>query len=119
MVGTIKSGHILNRTPLGFKRIDKKLVQNLITKDIIVRVFDLYLEGKSHQTIANIYSKEKVLGKTNWYDSTIQKILSYELYKGDFVNDKRTKTPTYYENVVDPIVSKKMARSKVCVSFDY
>ncbi len=55
----IKAGHIPNRTPLGFKRIDKKLVPDLITKDVIVRVFDLYLEGKSHQTIANIYNKEK------------------------------------------------------------
>ena len=107
MVGAIKSGHIPNRTPLGFKRIDKKLVPDLITKDVIVRVFDLYLEGKSHQTIANIYNKEQVLGKTNWYDSTIQKILSNELYKGDFVNGRRTKRPTYYENVVAPIVSKE------------
>ena len=107
MVGAIKSGHIPNRTPLGFKRIDKKLVPDPLTKDVIVRVFDLYLEGKSHQTIANIYNKEKVLGKTNWYDSTIQKILSNELYKGDFVNGKRTKHPTYYENVVEPIVSKE------------
>ena len=107
MVGAIKSGHIPNRTPLGFKRIDKKLVPDSFTKDVIVRVFDLYLEGKSHQTIANIYNKEQVLGKTNWYDSTIQKILSNELYKGDFVNGKRTKYPTYYENVVESIVSKE------------
>ena len=107
MVGAIKSGHIPNRTPLGFKRIDKKLVPDPLTKDVIVRVFDLYLEGKSHQTIANIYNKEKVLGKTNWYDSTIQKTLSNELYKGDFINGRRTKHPTYYENVVAPIVSKE------------
>lgn len=59
MVGAIKSGHIPNRTPLGFKRIDKKLVPDPLTKDVIVRVFDLYLEGKSHQTISNIYNKEK------------------------------------------------------------
>lgn len=65
------------------------------------------MEGKSHQTIGNIFNKEQVLGKTNWYDSTIQKILSNELYKGDFINGKRTKHPTYYENVVEPIVSKE------------
>lgn len=29
------------------------------------------------------------------------------LYKGDFVNGKRTKHPIYYENVVEPIVSKE------------
>ena len=107
MVGAIKSGHIPNRSPLGFTRDNKKLVPDLLTKDIIVRVFDLYLEGKSHQTIANIFNKEQVLNKTNWYDSTIQKILSNELYKGDFVNGKRTKHPMYYENVVEPIVSKE------------
>lgn len=107
MVGAIKNGHIPNRTGLGFKRENKKLVPDPLTKDIIVRIFDLYLEGKSHQAIANIYNKEKVLGKTNWYDSTIQKILSNELYKGDYVNGKRTKHPTYYENVIEPIVSKE------------
>ena len=107
MAGAIKNGHIPNRTGLGFKRENKKLVPDPLTKDIIVRIFDLYLESKSHQAIANIYNKEKVLGKTNWYDSTIQKILSNELYKGDYVNDKRTKHPTYYENVIEPIVSKE------------
>ena len=107
MAGAIKNGHIPNRTGLGFKRENKKLVPNPLTKDIIVRIFDLYLESKSHQAIANIYNKEKVLGKTNWYDSTIQKILSNELYKGDYVNGKRTKHPTYYENVIEPIVSKE------------
>ena len=106
MVGAIKSGHIPNRTCLGFKRINKKLVPDPITKDIVIRVFDLYLEGKSHQAIANIYNNENVLGKT-WYDSTIQKILSNELYKGDFVNGKKSKHSTYYENVVEPIVSKE------------
>ena len=107
MACAIKNGHIPNRTGLGFKRENKKLVPDPLTKDIIVRIFDLYLEGKSHQAIANIYNKEKVLGKTNWYDSTIQKILSNELYKGDYVNGKRTKHPTYYENVIEPIVSKE------------
>ena len=107
MVGAIKSGHIPNSSPLGFTRDNKKLVADPLTKDIIVRVFDLYLEGKSYQTIANIFNKEQVLNKTNWYDSTIQKILSKELYKGDFVNGKRTKHAIYYENVVEPIVSKE------------
>lgn len=76
-----------SRTTLGYKRENKKLVPNPLTKDIVVRVFDLYLEGKSHQKIANIYNKENVLGKT-WRDSTIQKILSNEIYKGDYIHVK-------------------------------
>ncbi|MBP3920980.1 MAG: recombinase family protein [Bacilli bacterium] len=107
MVGAIKAGHIPNKTPIGFKRDNKKLVPDPLTKDIVVRMYDLYLEGKSYQSIANIYNKEEILGRTNWKDSTIQKIMTNELYKGDFVNGKRTKKPTYYENVVEPIVSKE------------
>ena len=36
-----------------------------------------------------------------------KKILSNELYKGDFIHGKRTKHSTYYENVVELIVSKE------------
>ena len=107
MVGAIKAGHIPNKTPIGFKRDNKKLVPDPLTKDIVIRMYDLYLEGKSYQAIANIYNKEQILGRTNWKDSTIQKIMTNELYKGDFVNGKRTKHPTYYENVVEGIVSKE------------
>ena len=106
LAGAIKQGHLPSRTTLGYKRENKKLVPNPLTKDIVVRVFDLYLEGKSHQKIANIYNKENVLGKT-WRDSTIQKILSNEIYKGDYIHGKRTKHPTYYENVVEPLVNKE------------
>lgn len=107
MVGAIKAGHIPNKTPIGFKRDNKKLVPDPLTKDIVIRMYDLYLEGKSYQAIANIYNKEQILGRTNWKDSTIQKIMTNELYKGDFVNGKRTKHHTYYENVVEGIVSKE------------
>ena len=107
MVGAIKAGHIPNKCPLGFKRNNKKLVPDPLTKDIIVRIYDLYLEGKSYQSIANIYNEEKVLGKTNWRDSTINHIITNELYKGDYLHGKRTKKPTYYENVVEPLVSKQ------------
>ena len=107
MVGAIKAGHIPNKCPLGFKRNNKKLVPDPLTKDIVIRVFDLYLEGKSYQTIANIYNEEKVLGKTNWRDSTINHIITNELYKGDYLHGKRTKKPMYYENVVEPLDSKQ------------
>ena len=107
MAGAIKQGHIPNRAPLGYTRDEKKLVPNPLTKDVPIRIFNLYLEGNSHQKIANILNNEKVLGRTNWLDSTVQKILTNEVYKGDFVHGKRTKHPTYYENVVEPLVSKE------------
>ena len=47
-----------------------------------------------------------MFGKTNWKDSTILKIIENPIYKGDFIHGKRTKNPTYYEDVVEPLVSK-------------
>ena len=108
LAGAIKAGNIPHKAPFGYKRIDKKLVPDEATKDDIVRIFNLYHEGNSYQTISNIYNNEKVLGKTNWKDSTILKIIENEIYKGDFVHGKRTGNPTYYEGVVEPIVSKEL-----------
>ncbi len=108
LAGAIKCGHIPHVAPLGYKHEDKKLVIDYSTKDIIVRIFDLYYNGYSYQKISNVFNEEKVLGKDNWRDSTIQTILENEIYKGDFVHGKRTKHPTYYEDVVEPIVSKEM-----------
>ena len=108
LAGAIKEGHIPHKAPFGYKRVDKILVPDESTKNDIIRIFNLYHEGNSYQTISNIYNKEKVMGKTNWKDSTILKILSNEIYKGDFVHGKRTNNPTYYENVVEPIVTKEL-----------
>ena len=108
LVGAIKEGHIPHKAPFGYKRVDKILVPDESTKDDIIRIFNLYHEENSYQTISNIYNKERVMGKTNWKDSTILKIISNEIYKGDFVHGKRTNNPTYYENVVEPIVTKEL-----------
>ena len=108
LAGAIKSGHIPHVAPLGYKHEDKRLVIDYSTKDIVVRIFDLYYNGYSYQKISNLFNEEKVLGKDNWRDSTIVTILENEIYKGDFVHGKRTKNPTYYEDVVEPIISKEM-----------
>ena len=108
LAGAIKEGNIPHKAPFGYKHINKKLVPDPITKDLAIRIFNLYYEGNSYQTIANIYNEEQVNGKKNWRDSTILKILENEIYKGDFVHGKRTDNPTYYENVVEPLVSKEL-----------
>ena len=80
--GAIKAGHIPARAPLGYKHVDRLLVPDPLTKDIIIRIFNLYFEGCTYFKIAKIYNDEKVLGKTNWRDTTILKIISNEIYKG-------------------------------------
>ena len=108
LAGAIKNGHIPHIAPLGYKHEDRKLVIDYSTKDVIVRIFDLYYNGLSYKKISNLFNEEKVLGKDNWRDSTIVNILQNEIYKGDFVHGKRTNHPTFYEDVVEPIVSKEM-----------
>ena len=107
MAGAIKQGHIPHVTPLGYKRNGKKLAIDYSTKDIVIRIFDLYYNGYSYQKISNIFNEENVLSK-KWRDSTIQTILENEIYKGDFVHGKKTQHPTYYEDVAPAIVSKEM-----------
>ena len=107
LAGAIKVGHIPHHAPLGYKHEDKKLVIDYSSKDVVVRIFNMYHDGLSYKKISNILSDEKVLGKTNWRDSTILNLLENPIYKGDFLHGKRTKHPIYYENVVEPIVTKE------------
>ena len=108
LAGAIKAGHIPHQSPLGYKRENKTLVPDLTTKDVVIRIFEMYHSGLSYKKISNILNDERVLDKTNWRDSTIVGILQNEIYKGDFVHGKKTKKPTYYENVVEPIISKEL-----------
>ncbi len=114
LTGAIKSGHIPGTCPLGYKRdITKKMVIDETTKDIVIRIFNLYLQGKSYQTIANILNEEKVLEPKKWDDSTIEKIINNKIYVGDYERFKRVakeqgKEPVIYPNVVEPIITRAM-----------
>lgn len=77
LAGAIKCGHIPHIAPLGYKHEDKKLVIDYATKDVIVRIFDLYYNGYSYQKISNLFNEEKVLGKDNLRDSTILKLAKF------------------------------------------
>ena len=71
LAGAIKVGHIPHQAPLGYKHEDKKLVIDYATKDVVIRIFNMYHDGLSYKKISNILNEEQVLGKTNWRDSTI------------------------------------------------
>lgn len=61
-----------------------ELVVNEIEKDIVNRVFDLYLEGNSMVKIARMFNIEKVPTKRggDWSQATIKSILTNPLYIG-------------------------------------
>ena len=112
--GAIKSGHLPGKIPLGYKKDgNKKTVIDETTKDIVIKIFNMYLAGKSYQQIANIFNKEKVLVPKKWRDSTIQKIIENRVYMGDYEQYKRigkaqSIEPIIYMNVVEPIISRAM-----------
>lgn len=115
LTGAIKAGHLPSNAPLGYKRVDKKVVIDEATKGVIERIFELYLQGKSYQTIANIFNEEKVLfpEKKKWTDSVIENIINNRLYIGDYERYKRVgkeqgKETEIFMNVVEPIISRAM-----------
>ncbi len=108
--GAIKSGHLPGIVPLGYKKdSNKKTVIDETTKDIVVRIFNMYLEGKSYQQISNTLNKEKVLAPKLWRDTTIMKMIDNKVYMGDYEKGKSNNKDTLvYMNVVEPIISRAM-----------
>ena len=108
--GAIKAGHLPGVLPLGYTKKDKKTIIDESVKDVIIRVFDLYLIGKSYQQISNLFNEEEVLKPKKWYDSTIQKILDNKIYMGDYEQYKRIKgqESVIHENIVEPIISREI-----------
>ena len=111
--GAIKAGHIPGKVPLGYYRdTDKTLKVDITTKDIVLRIFELYLEGKSYQTISNILNEEKVLSPNNkkWCDSTIDRIINNKIYMGDYEKYKydTDKETELFVDVVPPIITRAM-----------
>ena len=111
--GAIKAGHIPGKSPLCYYRDKYKTLKNdNSTKDVVVRIFEMYLEGKSYQTIVNILNKEKVLYPEvkHWIDSSINRIINNKIYMGDYErykydNDRETEL---FMDVVPAIITRAM-----------
>ena len=110
--GAIKSGHIPGQRPFGYKSAeDKRMVIDNATRPYVEKIFDMYLEGKSFQQIANYFKENNIYPKKNWKDTTIQKIIDNKIYMGDYEQYKRIGKQEYlqpivYMNVVEPIISR-------------
>ena len=110
--GAIKSGHIPGQRPFGYKSADdKKMIIDNATRPYVEKIFDMYLEGKSFQQIANYFEENNIYPKKKWKDTTIQKIIDNKIYIGDYEQYKRigkqeNLEPIVYMNVVEPIISR-------------
>lgn len=114
LVGAIKSGHVPGIKPVGYMNSEyKRMTIDPVAAPVVKRVFEMYLEGKSFQTICNTFVEENVYPGKPWYDSTIQSIIDNKIYMGDYeqyktIGKKEKKEPILYKDVVEPIVSRAM-----------
>ena len=112
--GAIKSGHIPGQRPFGYtKSEEKKMVIDPTTRPYVEKIFNMYLEGKSFQQIANYFNDSNIYPEKKWRDTTISKIIDNRIYMGDYeqykrIGKKNNIAPIVYMNVVEPIISRAM-----------
>ncbi len=108
LVGAAKKGHLMGKPPLGYDKIKetKELVINVIEAEVVKRIFRMYLDGMAVCSICKIFNEEKLLNR-KWPTTTIDKILSNQLYIGNMEYGKRTNGDTQiFEDVVPAIIDK-------------
>ena len=77
-----------------------------VKADVVRRIFRLYLDGLSVCAICKLFNEEEVLNR-HWATTTVDKILSNQLYIGNMVHGKRGKGEIQiFENVVPFIIDK-------------
>ena len=108
MDGALKAGHIPGKVPYGYKKNGKQLEIDPISSLVIKEIYDLYSKGNSYFVISEKLNKEKALGKTNWFDGTIRKMIMNPIYMGDYIARRGQPTEKYYENIVPPIIDKEL-----------
>ena len=114
----------------GFSNVNGKLEIKESEAEVVRRIFDMYLQGKGVQAIANILNRENVPRKNNytkWYSHTVRYILSNERYIGDaFLLKKyradplthklltnRGERPQYYVENSNPAIISRETYAKV------
>ena len=108
LIGAAKKGHLSGRPPLGYTKLDKSkdLIIDDIKAEVVRRIFRLYLDGLSVCSICKLFNQEEVLNR-HWSTTTVDKILSNQLYIGNMEYGKRSKGEIQiFENVVPSIIDK-------------
>lgn len=107
MMGAAKKGHFVGRAPIGYDKINKKLVVNELEAEVIKRLFDLYVKGNSVFSIVKLFNEENVLNR-RWVTATVDVMLSNFVYKGSYKHRQRSKTEEtiILEDVCPAIIDK-------------
>ena len=109
MVGAVKKGHFVGRAPIGYDKVDKKLVINDIESEVIRRIFDLYIKGMAANAITKLLYEEKVLNR-KWIPTLVDRILSNEIYIGNYVHRKtiQGEEPQKFIGVAPAIIEEEI-----------
>ena len=108
LVGAAKKGHLSGRPPIGYRKInnEKGIFIDEIQADVIRRMFRLYLDGMAVNSICKLFNDENVLNR-HWATTTVDGLLSNQLYIGNIVHGKRVNGALeVYEDVVPSIIDK-------------
>lgn len=108
LVGAARKGHISGQPPLGYTKEpeNKSIIIDEVSAEVVRRIFRLYLDGMSVCAICKLFKEENVLNR-RWPTTTVDKILSNQLYIGNIVHRKRSgEDIEIFEDVVPAIISK-------------
>ena len=108
LVGAAKKGHLSGRPPVGYRKVakDKGIFIDEVQADVVRRIFKLYLDGLAVNSICKLFNDEEVLNR-KWPTTTVDKILSNQLYIGNMEYGKRTDGDIQiFEDVVPAIIDK-------------
>ena len=107
MIEAVKKGHFVGRAPIGYDKVDKKLVINDIESEVIRRIFDCYIKGMAANVITKLLNEEKALNR-KWISTLVDRILSNEIYIGNYVHRKTIKgeEPQKFMGVAPAIIEE-------------
>ncbi len=108
LVGAAKKGHISGQPPLGYTKEpeNKSIIIDDVQAEVVRRIFRLYLDGMSVCSICKLFKEENVLNR-RWPTTTVDKILSNQLYIGNVVHRKRSgEDIEVFEDAVPAIIDK-------------
>ena len=107
MIEAVKKGHFVGRAPIGYDKVDKKLVINDIESEVIRRIFDCYIKGMAANAITKLLNEEKALNR-KWISTLVDRILSNEIYIGNYVHRKTIKgeEPQKFMGVAPAIIEE-------------
>lgn len=107
LMGAAKKGHFSGKAPIGYRKINKKLVIDEVESEVVKDIFKSYLSGLSVCTIAKRLNEKNALNR-NWRTTTIDRMLSNYIYAGNYQHRKRIQNEEtiLLEDVCPAIIDK-------------